>query len=214
MTNQEKGSTFEIITKGFFVWLFENIGFVVTQARVQKAGSQNGFDILIVVSKDFSERRIFIECKNYESDLSIGNIFKKGLNLESNYELGKKDLFIAINPKSNFSNEDNSEKLSPILDLKFPFNYYALEKSNGIKELFALNKEFYKQIYGDNVDFVINEEKEVERFKTIIFSRKPFQKVIISISQKNSFIGNIENQPDYTNPFLSADSFTNPNKTL
>ena len=202
MTSQEKGSAFEIITKDFFVWLFEKIGFVVTKARVQKAGSQNGFDVEIMVSKEYSERKIFIECKNYESDLPIGNIFKKGLNLESNYVLTKKDLFIAINPKSNFSNEDNSEKLSPILDSKFPFNYYALEKSNGVKELFALNGEFYKQIYNEDVDFVINEEKEIERFKSILFSRKPFQKIIITDQHKIDFIGNIKNEPNYIERFL------------
>ena len=206
MTNQEKGSAFEIITKDFFVWLFEKIGFVVTKARVQKAGSQNGFDILIIVSKDYSERKIFIECKNYESDLSIGNILKKGLNLESNYELDKNDLFIAINPKSNFSNEDNSEKSSPTIESKFPFNYYALEKSNGVKELFGLNRGFYKQIYNEEVDFEVNEEKEIERFKTILFSRKPFQKVIISDKHKNDFIGTIEKEPDYIARFILNDS--------
>jgi hypothetical protein len=165
---------------------------VVTKARVQKAGSQNGFDVEIMVSKEYSERAIYIECKNYESDLSIGNIFKKGLNLESNYKLTNKDLFIAINPKSNFSNEDNSEKLSPILDSKFPFNYYALEKSNGIRELFALNNEFYKLIYNEEIDFDVNEEKEIERFKTILFSRKPIQKIVITDKHKHNFIGNIE----------------------
>ncbi|MFV8334693.1 NACHT domain-containing protein [Flavobacterium sp. RSP29] len=206
MTSQEKGSAFEIITKDFFVWLFEKIGFVVTKARVQKAGSQNGFDILVVVSKDYSERNIFIECKNYESDLSIGNIVKKGLNLESNYKLGKDDLFIAINPKSNFSNEDNSEKLSSVLGSKFPFNYYALEKSNGVEELFALNREFYKQIYNEDVDFEVNEEKEIERFKTILFSRKPFQKVIILDKYKDDFIGIIEKEQDYIARFISNDS--------
>lgn len=164
MTNQELGSSFEIITKDFFVWLLESIGFTITKARVQKAGTQNGFDILIIISKDYVENKIFIECKNYESDISIGNILKKGLNLESNYTLDERDLFIAINPRSSFSNEDNSEKISPILSNKFKFSYYALDITNGVKELFALNNQFFRLIYQKEVDFEINEEKEINRF--------------------------------------------------
>ena len=206
MTNQEKGSTFEIITKDFFVWLFEEIGFVVTKDRIQFSGTQNGFDILIIVSKDFVEHRIYIECKNYTTDLHIANILKKAWDLSKDYSLEKRDLFIAINPKARFKNEDNSERSSGLLNEMFKFKSYLLDTSNGVKNLFALNNEFYKQIYGDDVDFVINEEKEIERFKTILFSRKPFQKVIISKDQKNSLIGNIENDQDYIERFLSNDS--------
>lgn len=197
MTNQELGSSFEIITKDFFVWLLESIGFTITKARVQKAGTQNGFDILIIISKDYVENKIFIECKNYDSDLSIGNILKKGLNLESNYTLNENDLFIAINPRSNFSNEDNSEKLSPILSEKFKFSYYALDITNGVKELFALNNLFYKLIYDSEVDFEINEEKEINRFKSIIFSRKPFKKIILKEEDRIKFIGDINLDKNY-----------------
>ncbi|WP_100429870.1 NACHT domain-containing NTPase [Flavobacterium sp. 1] len=205
MTSQEKGSLFENITKDFFVSLLERIGFTVTKARAQKSGSQNGFDILIIVSKNYKENKIFIECKNYESDLAIGNIVKKGLNLESNYDLDENDLFIAINPKSNFSNEDNSEKLSPILSNKFPFSYYALDLSNGIRELFALDKIFYKELYGQDVDFVINENKVIAKFENIIFSRKPFKKIIIKVEDKEKFIGNVSLDKDYIERTLSEE---------
>ncbi|MFH6948219.1 NACHT domain-containing protein [Flavobacterium sp. FlaQc-51] len=209
MTSQELGSSFEAITKDFFVWLFEEIGFTVTKARPQKSGSQNGFDILIIVSKDFTEKKIFIECKNYDADLPIGNILKKGLNLESNYDLVENDLFIAINPKSNFSNEDNSEKLSPVLSEKFKFTYYALDISNGIRELFALNNHFYRSVYGKDVDFNINREKELDRFKAIIFSRKPFKKVIITDADKNNFIGDIVVDKDNIERYFTAEAQNN-----
>ncbi|WP_309640935.1 hypothetical protein [Flavobacterium sp.] len=192
MTSQQIGSSFEIITQEFFVWLFEKIGFTVTQTLPMKSGNQNGFDILIMISKDYNESRIFIECKNYKSDVAIGNILKKGLNLESNYTLDRNDLFIAINPRSNFSNDDNSEKLSPTLSEKFKFSYYQLDLSNGIKELFALNNSFYKQLYGKDVDFAVDEEKEIERFKSIILSRKPFKKVLISEKDKSNYLGDIK----------------------
>lgn len=209
MTSQKLGSTFEAITKDFFVWLFEEIGFTVTKARAQKSGTQNGFDILIIVSKDFTEKKIFIECKNYDADLPIGNILKKGLNLESNYELDENDLFIAINPKSNFSNEDNSEKLSPLLSEKFKFTYYALDVSNGIRQLFALNNHFYKSVYGKDVDFNVNREKEIDRFRSIIFSRKPFKKVMITDTDKDHFIGDITVNKHNIERCFTADSQNN-----
>lgn len=220
MTGQEKGSTFEIITKDFFVSLLEKTGFSVTKARVQKAGSQNGFDILLMVSKNYTENKIFIECKNYESDLSIGNILKKGLNLEANYTLDENDLFIAINPRSNFSNEDNSEKLDPILSSKFPFSYYTLDLSNGIKELFALDKKFFKLVYEKDLDFVVDEVKELSRFESIIFSRKPFKKIILKPEDKIRFIGDLALDRDYTERSFSDEFkkdrnfFTSSNLTL
>ncbi|MFV8369500.1 NACHT domain-containing protein [Flavobacterium sp. LB2R40] len=197
MTNQEKGVLFETITKDFFVGLLERIGFIVTKARAQKNGSQHGFDILIIVSKDYTENKIFIECKNYDHDLPIGNILRKGVSLEANYDLDENDLFIAISPKSNFANEDNSEKLSPILSNKFPFSYYALDLSNGIKELFALDKAFFKELYGEEVNFDIDEDKELRRFESIIFSRKPFKKIIIKAEDKMKFIGDLSLDENY-----------------
>lgn len=192
MTSQQLGSSFEIITRDFFVWLFEKIGFTVTKARAQKSGNQHGFDILITITKDFEERKVFIECKNYQTDLSIGNIYRKALSLEANYELDEGDLFIAINPRSNFSNEDNSEKLSPVLDQKLKCTYYALDLSNGVKELFALNNSFYRILYEKDIDFPINEQKELDRFKSIIYSRKPFKKIVLQESDKSRFIGDIQ----------------------
>lgn len=192
MTSQELGSNFEIITKDFFVWILEKIGFTVVKERIQFSGTQNGFDILIIVSKNYTEHKISIECKNYSSDLDIGNILKKAWDLEKNYKLDSNDLFIAINPRSNFKNEDNSEKASPILDEKFEFRSYFLDVSNGVKKLFALNNSFYRQLYASDVDYPVDEAAEIERFKSIIYSRKPFKKIIIDSKDKSNFIGNIE----------------------
>ncbi|MEO8235766.1 MAG: hypothetical protein ABI549_10165 [Flavobacterium sp.] len=205
MTSYELGSSFEITTKDFFIWLFEKLELTVVKDRVQFSGTQDGFDILIVVSKNYVEQRIYIECKNYSSDLDIGNIIKKAWDLEKNQNLDENDLFIAINPKSNFKNQDNSEKSVPILDEKFKFRNCLLDVSNGIKRLFALNNTFYEKVYGNNVDFEINEEKEIDRFKNIIFSKKPFKKVIISSTDKEKFIGNLTINDDYVNRSFSED---------
>jgi hypothetical protein len=205
MTNQEKGATFEIITRDFFVWLFEKMGFVVTKNRIQFSGTQNGFDIVIIISRNYIEHRIYIECKNYITDLQIGNILKKTWDLSKSTSLEKKDLFIAINPKSMFKNEDNSERSTVLLNEVFKFKSLLLDTSNGVKELFGLNGKFYKQIYGQDVDFDIDEEREIERFKEIIFSQKPFKKIIITEKHKNDFIGATTNQTYYIERFLLND---------
>lgn len=192
MNNQQLGAHFEVLTKDFFVLLLKQVGFQITKERIQFNGSQNGFDILIMVSKNYIEHKIFIECKNYSSDLALGNILKKAWDLEKNYSLKENDLFIAINSKSNFKNEDNSEKSSPILNEKFPFTSYFLDISNGIKPLFAINNDFYKALYGMDVDFEVDIDKEIDRFKSIILSRKPFLKPDFTSEDKFKFIGSYD----------------------
>lgn len=203
MTSYELGSTFEQITKEFFVWLFEEIGYVVIKERTQFNGTQDGFDIQINVTINNFERVIFIECKNYKTDLDIGNILKKVWDLEKNYTLKEHDLFLAINPKSNFKNSDNSEKASNILDEKFLFNSYLLDTSNSIKELFAINRLFYKEIYGKELDFEVDKEKEINRFKNMLSSRKPFKKVFLTENDKLTFLTDIKPNYNYISRYLN-----------
>lgn len=197
MNSQKSGSSFEIITKHFFTWLFEKLGFIVIKDRIQFSGTQNGFDILIIVVKDYDEHKIFIECKNYKTDLQIGNILKKAWDLKKDYSLGVNDLFIAINPRSNFKNEDNSEKSSPLLNEIFEFRSYLLDVSNGIKSLFGLNNLIFKEIYNYDIDFKVDEEKELEKFKAIIFSRKPFKRIILKGKDEHNYLGQIRNDDYY-----------------
>ena len=60
--SKNTGKEFEQLTKLFFSDLFQKIGFTVNKERIQKSGSQDGFDVLFVISKDYIERKIFIEC--------------------------------------------------------------------------------------------------------------------------------------------------------
>ncbi|RKS01457.1 NACHT domain-containing NTPase [Flavobacterium sp. 102] len=205
MTSQEKGAKFEKAAREYFVWLFEEIGFIVSKDRIQFSGTQDGFDIQLIVVMNNFERAIYIECKNYSTDLDIGNILKKAWDLEKNYHPSENDLFISILPKTNFKNADNSEKSSPVLNEKFNFKSYQLDKSNGIQELFALNEEFYKEIYGLELDFEVDKLKEIEKFKSIIYSRKPFKKIFLSEHDKVNFIADIELDKNYVNRYISAD---------
>lgn len=213
MTSQEKGAKFEKNANSFFVWLFEEIGFIVAKDRIQFSGTQDGFDIHLIVNINNFERQIHIECKDYKTDLDVGNILKKAWDLEKNYNLTENDLFIAISPRSNFKNADNSEKTSPVLNEKFSFKSYLLDKSNGIDRLFALNDEYYKEIYKKDIDFTFDRVKELEVFKSIIFSRKPFKKIYLTEKDRINFIGKINSNTNYLTRFLTS-SFNNGELSL
>lgn len=194
MNSQELGSKFELIAKDFFIWIFEELNYKILKDRIQFSGTQNGFDILLIIEKDYVHKRIFIECKNYSTDLDIGNIHKKLFDLETNYVLNEDDLFIAINPRSNFKNQENPEKIEPKLNSKYHFNIILLDISNGIKELFSLSDNFFKEIYTENnLDLPENNRIEIiNRFKRNIFSKKPLKKIILDDRFKERYIGNLK----------------------
>ena len=49
MHSQKLGSKFELITKDFFIWLFEELNYKILKDRIQFSGTQDGFDILLIV---------------------------------------------------------------------------------------------------------------------------------------------------------------------
>ncbi len=191
-SNQQIGNEFEGHVLDFFVWLFNKIGFSVTKERKQKAGTQNGFDVFLKIMNHNSFRRIFIECKNYTSNVEIGQVFQKAMELETNYQLNSKnDVFIAISPKTNFSNRNEPDKIQPFWKSKFPFKIELLEKSNHVKNIFALNPTLYKKIYNEDLSFKIDINKEIERFKSIIFSIDILT-TFLNENDKLQFIGKIK----------------------
>lgn len=192
------GKEFEQLTKDFFSNLFQKIGFTINKQRLQKSGTQDGFDVLLVISKDYIERKIFIECKDYSSDLSFGNIYAKAHDLEVNYQLSENDIAIFISPRANFGNSKNSEKNERIFNSgKFPFNIQLLEKNNGIESLFATNKKIYKKIYKEDCLINVDIENEYEKFKNILFSRGGLRQIQINEVDKQKYIINISRIDHY-----------------
>lgn len=231
MTNQKKGADFERQTKEFFGWLFEKLGFTILKERMQFSGNQHGFDLQFSIWKENREKRIFIECKNYQNDLQIGNIFKKAVDLEKNYKLEADDLFIAINPHSHFKNEDNAEKMEPVFDEKFNFKTVFLDRGNKIERFFALNEHIYNQIYSAEPSFTIDPDEEFLRIKAKLFSVKTFKPVILRPTDKDNYLQDItaldgyikrnfsENVTDQANNFwipvrLGVTDITNTNEKI
>lgn len=200
MDSQKLGSHFETLTKEFFSWLFNKIDLTITKERIQTSGTQDGFDVQIQISKNFIIHNIYIECKNYSSGIDMGHIFQKALELETNYPLNNSnDLFLAINSKSIFKNKDNPEKTKQTLNTKFDFECQMLDISNGVKEIFALNNHFYKELYNEEPDFEIDEENIIKKFKNIIFSNAPFRKVVLKEEDRIKFLGNVIPQEYFIN---------------
>ncbi|MDH7911359.1 hypothetical protein [Winogradskyella sp. SYSU M77433] len=191
------GKKFEILTKEFFSFLFKKLGYTVHKERIQFNGTQDGFDVQMVIGKDYKERIFYIECKDYSTDVNFASIYTKAHDLVTNYNLNKKDMALFVSPKSNFKNSKNAEKSEPTLNRIFPFNIRLLEKSNGVESLFALNKDIYKEIYNQELSFKINDQEEIDKFKSIILSRGKFRKIVIKEEDKVKYISDTKKCSNY-----------------
>lgn len=200
-TSQQKGQLFENITKDFFSWFFNELGYTITKERIQFSGNQFGFDVQFKLNEEYNNKTIFIECKNYENDLDIGNIFTKILQVDLKYKTTKNDLFIGINSKSKFKNPYN-ESLENHLKNMFNFDVKLLDIDNKIKDLFALKPEFYKELYNEEAPTNINKDEIIDRFKHILFSTRALKKIILNDNDKSEFIGNIKLEDCYEERYL------------
>jgi len=186
------GKNFEHQTKLFFSKVFEEIGYVVNKERTQFSGTQDGFDVLFVVSDEFIERKIFIECKDYSTNVSFGEIYTKAHEIECNYKLFENDIAFFISPRSHFSNSRNSEKSEPIFNSgKFPFEIRLLDLGNKIDRLFSIDTEIYKAIYKKFPAIEGDKEKVVSRFESILKSRGVLKKIILDERHRYEHIVNI-----------------------
>lgn len=197
------GKKFEQQTKIFFSVLFNKLGLIVHKERIQFNGTQDGFDVQFVIADDFIERSIFIECKDYSTDLKFGNIYAKAHDLESNYRFGDNDVALFISPRANFGNNRNPEKSEPILN-KFPFHIRLLELNNGIDRLFAIDKKIYEEIYNKECTLEIDVDDEINKFKSILLSRGSLKKTIVKEKDRLKYISNIESKESYISRTITS----------
>jgi hypothetical protein len=203
------GKNFEEQTKIFFSFLFKELGYKVHKERMQFNGTQDGFDILFVIADQYIERNIYIECKDYSTDLKFGNLYAKAHDLETTHQFGKNDISLFISPRANFGNNRNPEKSEPIFNNgKFSFNIRLLELNNGVNKLFAIHPDVYQKIYDQECKLDIDEDDEIENFKSILFSRGPLKKIIIKENDKIKYLTDIQPKENYISRTLSIPKFT------
>jgi hypothetical protein len=160
------GEDFEKLVKPFFRHIFEKMGYFVIEVRKQTSGTQNGFDIAVTFLDDNGkERQFFIECKYYTtSKLDWSEIVNKQIELEaSNYTVGA---FIVLSPLRDLSNiEDNNQKWI-IKRFKFPVVFWTPDSD--VKNLFALDKALYKQVFDKDCTLTIDPDEEIKKLKVKI----------------------------------------------
>lgn len=192
------GKLFEEQAKVFFSRIFQRLGYTILKERPQFSGTQDGFDIQFMVTDGMTVRNIYVECKDYTTDPAFGNIYAKLHDLEtSGYLLKENDIAIFISPRSNFGNHRNPEKSERTFNRsKYPFRVCLFEKAHGIDKLFALEPEIYEAVYGHSLSFEIDEEKELDRFKTLLFY-KTNEEFTIAAVRKTRFITHLVKEAHY-----------------
>lgn len=186
-----KGTDFEKLALKFLVELFEEVGFLVIEKRLQTSGTQNGFDIVITFLDDYEqERRFCFECKNYDTPLSYEKILVKLGELSSlPYKV---DGFFAISPKKDISNIHHLMEQGFLKRFDFPFRHWTPETY--IEEYFALNTDIYDKVYEKQSDPMLDRESVLKKVKSI-FKRVLDEKDALRLVTK-IIIEDADRQPD------------------
>lgn len=195
------GKLLEELALRFFTEIFQKMGYTVLMARKQNAGTQDGHDLLFKIRDGFTTRRIFMECKDYKSDVSFGHIYAKLLALESSFELDSaNDIAVFLSPRANFSNPRHPEKTSAILnDGRFKVQVRLLEKSNDVEGLFSLNPDIYEQLYGVKSRETVVEADGLQRLKMLLWGLDdgPTGTDLIPETDKTIFLPDLSVTPNY-----------------
>ncbi|PQJ78246.1 NACHT domain-containing protein [Polaribacter porphyrae] len=183
------GKNLEIQVKYLFKKIFEEIGFYVHKTRIQKAGTQDGFDDEFKIIDEFYRTyNIYIECKDYTTKPNYSEAITKIPQIISSYN---PDILIFVSPHKPFGNPFNDSRLENFYtNFKTPIEF--LTPDNDIEKFIALDKKLYQDIYKKEAPFEVNRIQILEDFKKFIFSTKPLKKVIIRDSDREQFITNIQ----------------------
>lgn len=156
------------------------MGFTVIEVRRQWSGTQNGFDVRITfLNDDDNECTLFFECKYYDSNLDWNDIFPKVCELDAgNYDVHG---FIALSPKVPVSNIDDN--IFPKLKEKFPFPIRLWDSNSHIEELFSIDPEVYKEVYGKECTLNTDRERCLKKMKTIVNSILD-EKVVMKLTKR------------------------------
>ncbi|KAA2224007.1 NACHT domain-containing protein [Chryseobacterium sediminis] len=195
----KKGGDFEVIALDFLEKIFQELDYEVVRKRIQKTGSQDGFDNLVeIVDRKFKTYTIYSECKDYSTVLNYSMAIEKIPHIVSTHK--KIDLLLFISPHKNFSNTNEDSKLESFYEIlgdECPVEFLTPESY--IKEYFSLYPNLYKKVYKEDIEEISieNRTKLLQKFKKLIFSDKNLQKTIIEEEDRNLFIDDLKKDQFY-----------------
>ncbi|SDJ49176.1 hypothetical protein SAMN04487898_10374 [Pedobacter sp. ok626] len=207
----KKGADFERLAKIFLEKILEEIGYEVVRSRNQNSGTQDGYDnAVVVVDKYFRHSCIYVECKDYSTQLNHAAAMEKIPHIISTHS--KIDLLLFISPYRDFSNPNEDLKLADfyeVLSDACPVEF--LTPNAFVKEYFSLYPELYKPIYNLEPEPVKNERRQqlLSKFEKLLFSDKNLKKIIIDESHRHLYIGDIINDPHHINRSLRSENEEN-----
>lgn len=149
---QAEGVRLEKSTLDLFERLFRLQGDKAEQLRkelrLQRSGSQGGTDIVFRASAVDSGSTCLVECKNYTSPLPVDAVASKVLQAEAAFEAEPLDHWILISPYQDPGNELDRLVKRWKATSRFPFTVQIWSPQSGVQDLFALEPEIYRALYG------------------------------------------------------------------
>ena len=125
------------------------------QVRRQQSGTQYGADIVIRFkgAAISASSTCLVECKNYAataSGLTVSTVADKVLQAEANFDAEPVDHWILVSP-----NLDPNNELDRLVERwnaaqRFPFTVQIWSPQTGIRELFTIDPDIYRSLYGED----------------------------------------------------------------
>lgn len=139
-------------------WLVESgaaRGSQAAQVRRQRSGTQYGADLVIRFKGAAigASSTCLVECKNYTanpSGLTTGTVAEKVLQAEANFDTEPVDHWILISPNLDPNNELDRLAERWNATQHFPFTVQIWSPQTGVKELFAIDPDIYRSLYGED----------------------------------------------------------------
>ena len=125
------------------------------QVRRQQSGTQYGADIVIrfKAAAIDSSSTCLAECKNYTpnpSGLTVSTVAGKVLQADANFDAEPVDHWILISPDLDPNNELDKLVERWNATQRFPFTVQIWSPQTGIRELFAIDPDIYRSLYGED----------------------------------------------------------------